>query len=57
VSGDAAAVAEGVQALIDAGATSVVLQPTLDESDVEAFVEFAAAEVGPLVAALPGAAS
>ncbi len=50
-SGDAAAVAEGVFALIDAGATSVVLQPTLDESDVEAFVEFAAAEVRPLVPA------
>jgi alkanesulfonate monooxygenase SsuD/methylene tetrahydromethanopterin reductase-like flavin-dependent oxidoreductase (luciferase family) len=51
VSGDAAAVAEGVAALIDAGATSVVLQPTLDESDVESFVEFAAAEVRPLVPA------
>ncbi len=50
-SGDAAAVAEGVAALIDAGATSVVLQPTLDESDVESFVEFAAAEVRPLVPA------
>jgi alkanesulfonate monooxygenase SsuD/methylene tetrahydromethanopterin reductase-like flavin-dependent oxidoreductase (luciferase family) len=49
VSGDAAAVAEGVGALIDAGATSVVLQPTLDESDVESFVEFAAAEVRPLI--------
>lgn len=49
VIGDAAAVAEGVGALIDAGATSVVLQPTLDESDVESFVEFAAAEVRPLV--------
>ena len=50
-SGDAAAIAEGVQALIDAGATSVVLQPTLDEPDVESFVEFAAAEVRPLVPA------
>ena len=37
--------------MIDAGATSVVLQPTLDESDVESFVEFAAAEVRPLVSA------
>jgi alkanesulfonate monooxygenase SsuD/methylene tetrahydromethanopterin reductase-like flavin-dependent oxidoreductase (luciferase family) len=52
VTGDAAAAAQGVQELIDAGATSVVLQPTRDESDVESFVEFVAAEVRPLVPAL-----
>lgn len=52
VTGDAAAAAEGVQELVDAGATSVVLQPTLDESDVESFVEFVAAEVRPLIPAL-----
>ncbi len=47
-SGDAATVAQGVHALIDAGATSVVLQPTLDGFDLESFVEFAATEVRPL---------
>jgi alkanesulfonate monooxygenase SsuD/methylene tetrahydromethanopterin reductase-like flavin-dependent oxidoreductase (luciferase family) len=55
VAGDAAAVAEGVQELVDAGATSVVLQPTRNEPDVESFVEFAAAEVRPLVTASLGA--
>ena len=47
--GDAAAVAESVQSLVDAGATSVVLQPTLDETDLESFVAFAATEVRPLI--------
>jgi alkanesulfonate monooxygenase SsuD/methylene tetrahydromethanopterin reductase-like flavin-dependent oxidoreductase (luciferase family) len=55
--GDAAAVAEGVQSLVDAGATSVVLQPTLDETDLESFVEFAATEVRPLMGVSPTAAA
>lgn len=49
VAGDAGAVAEAVQRLADAGADTVVLQPTADEPDPEAFVRFAAEEVRPLV--------
>jgi alkanesulfonate monooxygenase SsuD/methylene tetrahydromethanopterin reductase-like flavin-dependent oxidoreductase (luciferase family) len=49
VAGDAAAVAEAVRRLADAGADTVVLQPTADEPDPEAFVRFAAHEVRPLV--------
>jgi alkanesulfonate monooxygenase SsuD/methylene tetrahydromethanopterin reductase-like flavin-dependent oxidoreductase (luciferase family) len=48
--GDAAAVAEAVRRLADAGADTVVLQPTGDEPDPEGFVRFAAEEVRPLVA-------
>lgn len=47
--GDAAAVAEVVRRYAAAGADTVVLQPTNDEPDPEAFVRFAAAEVAPLV--------
>jgi alkanesulfonate monooxygenase SsuD/methylene tetrahydromethanopterin reductase-like flavin-dependent oxidoreductase (luciferase family) len=50
VAGDAGAVAEAVQRLADAGADTVVLQPTADEPDPEGFVRFAAEEVRPLVA-------
>jgi alkanesulfonate monooxygenase SsuD/methylene tetrahydromethanopterin reductase-like flavin-dependent oxidoreductase (luciferase family) len=50
VAGDAAAVAEAVRRLADAGADTVVLQPTGDEPDPEGFVRFAAEEVRPLVA-------
>ncbi|MFE6625300.1 LLM class flavin-dependent oxidoreductase [Streptomyces sp. NPDC057740] len=49
VAGDAGTVAKAVQRLADAGADTVVLQPTGDEPDPEAFVRFAAEEVRPLV--------
>jgi alkanesulfonate monooxygenase SsuD/methylene tetrahydromethanopterin reductase-like flavin-dependent oxidoreductase (luciferase family) len=49
VAGDAEAVAEGVRRLADAGADTVVLEPTGDEPDPEGFVRFVAQEVRPLV--------
>jgi len=49
VAGDADAVAKAVQRLADAGADTVVLQPTSDEPDPENFLRFAAHEVRPLV--------
>ncbi|MFI9373196.1 LLM class flavin-dependent oxidoreductase [Streptomyces parvulus] len=49
VAGDAEAVAEAVRRLGEAGADTVILQPTADEPDPEAFVRFAAEEVRPLV--------
>jgi alkanesulfonate monooxygenase SsuD/methylene tetrahydromethanopterin reductase-like flavin-dependent oxidoreductase (luciferase family) len=49
VAGDAAQIAEGVRRWADAGATTIVLQPTVDEPDVEGFVRFVAKEVRPLV--------
>ncbi|MEU6915354.1 LLM class flavin-dependent oxidoreductase [Streptomyces olindensis] len=49
VAGDARAVAEAVERLAEAGADSVVLQPTGDEPDPEGFVRFVAEEVRPLV--------
>ncbi|PWI11792.1 LLM class flavin-dependent oxidoreductase [Streptomyces sp. NWU339] len=49
VAGEAGAVAEAVQRLAEAGADSVVLQPTGDEPDPEGFVRFAAEEVAPRV--------
>ncbi|MFJ3303197.1 LLM class flavin-dependent oxidoreductase [Streptomyces sp. NPDC086549] len=49
VAGDAKAVAEAVRRFADAGADTVVLQPTGDEPDPEGFVRFAAEEVRPLV--------
>ncbi|WP_280266590.1 LLM class flavin-dependent oxidoreductase [Nocardia wallacei] len=48
VAGDARAVAGAVARLADAGADTVILQPTADADPVE-FVRFAAAEVRPLV--------
>ncbi|MFE4666114.1 LLM class flavin-dependent oxidoreductase [Streptomyces sp. NPDC056716] len=47
--GDAATVAAAVRRLADAGADAVILQPTGDEPDPEAFVRFAAEDVRPLV--------
>ncbi|MFF4030048.1 LLM class flavin-dependent oxidoreductase [Streptomyces sviceus] len=49
VAGDADAVAKAVQRLVDAGADTVVLQPTADEPDPEGFVRFVAQDVRPLV--------
>ncbi|MCB5906956.1 LLM class flavin-dependent oxidoreductase [Streptomyces pinistramenti] len=49
VAGDAAACARAVQRLADAGAGTVVLQPTADEPDPEGFVRFVARQVRPLM--------
>ncbi|MER6382649.1 LLM class flavin-dependent oxidoreductase [Streptomyces sp. NPDC001250] len=49
VAGDAGVVAAAVRRLAEAGADTVVLQPTGDEPDPEGFVRFAAEEVRPLV--------
>lgn len=49
VAGDAGTVAKAVQRLADAGADTVVLQPTGDEPDPEGFVRFVAEDVRPLV--------
>ncbi|WP_171110011.1 MULTISPECIES: LLM class flavin-dependent oxidoreductase [Streptomyces] len=49
VAGDAGAVAKAVERLTEAGADTVILQPTGDEPDPEGFVRFAAREVRPLV--------
>ncbi|QIS72911.1 LLM class flavin-dependent oxidoreductase [Streptomyces sp. DSM 40868] len=49
VAGDAKAVADAVRRLAEAGADTVVLQPTADEPDPEGFVRFAAEQVAPLI--------
>ena len=49
VAGDARAVAEAVRRCADAGADTVVLQPTADDPDPEGFMRFVAREVRPLV--------
>ncbi|MDG9716364.1 LLM class flavin-dependent oxidoreductase [Streptomyces sp. DH24] len=49
VAGDADTVAQAVRALADAGADTVILQPTADEPDPEGFVRFVAERVRPLV--------
>jgi len=49
LTGDAAAIAEGVRRFAEAGADSVILQPTEDEPDVENFIRFVAQRVRPLV--------
>ncbi|MEU2434882.1 LLM class flavin-dependent oxidoreductase [Streptomyces rubradiris] len=49
VAGDAEAVADAVRRLAEAGADTVVLQPTADEPDPEGFVRFAAEQVAPLI--------
>ncbi|MGW7416611.1 LLM class flavin-dependent oxidoreductase [Streptomyces sp. NPDC054863] len=47
--GDAETVAKAVRELVDAGADTVVLQPTADEPDPEGFVRFVAEDVRGLV--------
>jgi alkanesulfonate monooxygenase SsuD/methylene tetrahydromethanopterin reductase-like flavin-dependent oxidoreductase (luciferase family) len=47
--GSAAEVADAVRRWADAGADTVVLQPTADDPDPEGFVRFVAGEVRPLV--------
>ncbi len=47
--GDARSVAAAVQRWADAGADTVVLQPTADDPDPEGFVRFVAGDVRPLV--------
>ncbi|GAA2735446.1 LLM class flavin-dependent oxidoreductase [Streptomyces nogalater] len=49
VAGDAGTVAEAVRRLAEAGADTVVLQPTADEPDPEGFIRFAAEQVAPLI--------
>jgi alkanesulfonate monooxygenase SsuD/methylene tetrahydromethanopterin reductase-like flavin-dependent oxidoreductase (luciferase family) len=49
VSGDAAQLAEGITGWVDAGADTVVLQPTPDDPDPEGFIAFVAGEVRPLL--------
>jgi alkanesulfonate monooxygenase SsuD/methylene tetrahydromethanopterin reductase-like flavin-dependent oxidoreductase (luciferase family) len=49
VAGNAATVAQAVERLADAGADTVILQPTADEPDPEGFVRFVAQDVRPLV--------
>ncbi|WP_306361999.1 LLM class flavin-dependent oxidoreductase [Nocardia sp. CC227C] len=49
VAGDAHAVADAVARWSEAGATSVILEPTADEPDPEGFIRFVADRVRPLV--------
>ncbi|GAA4501777.1 LLM class flavin-dependent oxidoreductase [Actinoallomurus oryzae] len=49
IAGDARTVADAVRRWADAGATTVVLEPTGDEPDPEGFVRFAAGQVRPLL--------
>jgi len=49
VAGDAARIADAVTEFADAGATNVIIQPPMDETDAEAFVRFVAEQIRPLV--------
>ena len=50
VAGDAQEVADTVRRWADAGADTVVLEPTADDPDPAGFVRFAAEKVRPLLA-------
>ncbi|GGL02249.1 LLM class flavin-dependent oxidoreductase [Mangrovihabitans endophyticus] len=49
VHGDAAQIADAVMPWIEAGATSVILQPTPDEPDLPGFIRFVAEQVRPKI--------
>jgi alkanesulfonate monooxygenase SsuD/methylene tetrahydromethanopterin reductase-like flavin-dependent oxidoreductase (luciferase family) len=49
VAGDAATIAAAIQRLAGFGVTSVCIQPTEDEPDLESFARFLGAEVKPLL--------
>ena len=49
VAGDAETIADSIRRLADLGATSVVVQPTEDEPDLDGFIRFLGAEVKPLL--------
>jgi len=49
ISGSADEIAEGIRRWAAAGADAVILQPAVDEPDLETFVEFVAREVRPLL--------
>lgn len=49
ITGDAAALAEGIGRWTAAGADAVVLQPTADEPDLEGFIHLVGREVRPLL--------
>jgi 5,10-methylenetetrahydromethanopterin reductase len=51
VAGDADTIAGSIRRLADLGATSVVIEPTEDEPDLEGFVQFLGTEVKPLLGA------
>lgn len=49
LAGDAQMIATGLERWIEAGATTVVLQPTSDDPDPEEFVRFVAQDLRPLI--------
>jgi alkanesulfonate monooxygenase SsuD/methylene tetrahydromethanopterin reductase-like flavin-dependent oxidoreductase (luciferase family) len=49
LAGDAKTIATGVERWIEAGATTIVLQPTSDDPDPEEFVRFVAQDLRPLI--------
>lgn len=53
ISGDAAAFAAGAQPFADAGADTIVFQPTSDDPDPEGFARFLGEQVRPLLASPP----
>jgi alkanesulfonate monooxygenase SsuD/methylene tetrahydromethanopterin reductase-like flavin-dependent oxidoreductase (luciferase family) len=57
VAGDAATIAAGIHRLAGFGVTSVCIQPTEDEPDLEAFAQFLGSEVKPLLETQPTASA
>jgi alkanesulfonate monooxygenase SsuD/methylene tetrahydromethanopterin reductase-like flavin-dependent oxidoreductase (luciferase family) len=49
IAGGATEIADGIARWVDAGATSVIVQPTEDEPNLERLIEFVARDVRPLV--------